>query len=412
MSGNKIGGQALLSGSPFKSYHWLPSLRPWQLRYTALLAGLSTSGRKDLVVDRLQEELFQRRLPLVGGKVLSIDMGVRNLAFCVLDVKHLNLSQEAWDANGKSKTRLHLIDWKRLNLFTDKAHVNNPVQKTRGQKAPTDTEPSNVEEEDDGDNVKGPSNEVYSPASMAKVAYLLATQLLTYEPTTILIERQRFRSGGAAAIQEWTVRVNMLESMLWAIFETLHHTGNGEGRATHVVFEVHAVSPKRVGSFWFAGKHGTALRAPAWALTETDHRGAGFLPVKGSGDKKDKIAIAESWLDGESDICFTYSTAAEATKAAFLEARRKGTKGKGRAKNEVGKVGEVEASSTPSVSTGEDSKGTASAMPEKLGKLDDLADCLLQATAWITWEENRRKIVEIGAQEELQGRNRASSPSD
>ncbi|KAK5010341.1 hypothetical protein LTR28_010517, partial [Elasticomyces elasticus] len=400
---------ALLSGSPFKSHHWLPSLRPWQLRYIALLAGLSTSGRKDFVVDRLQEELFQRRLPLVGGKVLSIDMGVRNLAFCVLDVKHLNLSQEAWDANGKSKTRLHLIDWKRLSLFTTKALANSPVQKTRGQKASADTQPSNVEEEDDGDNVKGPSHELYSPASMAKVAYRLAVQLLAYEPTTILIERQRFRSGGAAAVQEWTVRVNMLESMLWAIFETLRHTGNGEGRTTHAVPEVHAVSPKRVGSFWFAGRHDTALRAPAWALTETDRRGTGFLPIKGSGDKKDKIAIAESWLDGESDICFTYSTAAEATRAAFLEARRKGTKGKGRAKNKVDKI---EAGSTPSVSTGEESEDMASAMPEKLDKLDDLADCLLQATAWITWEENRRKIIEIGAREELQGRNRASRPSD
>ena len=42
---------------------------------------------------------------------------------------------------------------------------------------------------------------------------------------------------------------------------------------------------------------------------------------------------------------------------------------------------------------------------EDIGKLDDLADCLLQGMAWIRWEENRVAIVENGleAVEELEG---------
>jgi cruciform cutting endonuclease 1 len=33
-----------------------------------------------------------------------------------------------------------------------------------------------------------------------------------------------------------------------------------------------------------------------------------------------------------------------------------------------------------------------------MGKLDDLADCLLQGMAWIEWEENKRKALEHGVQ--------------
>jgi cruciform cutting endonuclease 1 len=35
---------------------------------------------------------------------------------------------------------------------------------------------------------------------------------------------------------------------------------------------------------------------------------------------------------------------------------------------------------------------------EKMGKLDDLADCLMQGMAWIEWEENKRKALEHGVE--------------
>ena len=38
----------------------------------------------------------------------------------------------------------------------------------------------------------------------------------------------------------------------------------------------------------------------------------------------------------------------------------------------------------------------ATLVPAEMGKLDDLADCLLQGMAWIRWEENRRGVLEGG----------------
>jgi cruciform cutting endonuclease 1 len=35
---------------------------------------------------------------------------------------------------------------------------------------------------------------------------------------------------------------------------------------------------------------------------------------------------------------------------------------------------------------------------EKMGKLDDLADCLLQGMAWVKWEENKRLLLKNGVE--------------
>ena len=37
-------------------------------------------------------------------------------------------------------------------------------------------------------------------------------------------------------------------------------------------------------------------------------------------------------------------------------------------------------------------------MAEEMGKLDDLADCLLQGMAWIRWEKNRSIALEEGVE--------------
>lgn len=79
---------------------------------------------------------------------------------------------------------------------------------------------------------------------------------------------------------------------------------------------------------------------------------------KGKVDKKAKVAIVKSWVAGESeDVSLTFEGQAAEISEAFKQARG----------------GRLLAG----------------------GKLDDLADCLLQAVAWARWEENRRAIDQL-----------------
>ena len=92
-----------------------------------------------------------------------------------------------------------------------------------------------------------PDSESFEPIDLAAKAYALIKQSLEkHNPHTILIERQRYRSGGGAPILEWTLRVNMLEAMFHAVLHTLSR------QRIHPDFVVHSVSPRRVTQFWLA----------------------------------------------------------------------------------------------------------------------------------------------------------------
>ena len=198
----------------------------------------------------------------------------------------------------------------------------------------------------------GKAKEPFDPQTYAAYAHNLVTSLLSHPaspPTDILIERQRFRSGGGSAVQEWTLRVNMFEGMLWAVLKALW------------AGSVWAVEPARVARFWCAEK-------------ELSEKGVEKEVEKGKSrkgmaakTKEEKIMIVERWLK-EGGVVETSGTA-KATAEAYLAKRaNNGRKGRDAAGEGV----------------------------EKLGKLDDLADCLLQGMAWVKWEENRRKILEKG----------------
>jgi cruciform cutting endonuclease 1 len=157
-------------------------------------------------------------------------MGIRNLALCLL---HVSPSQTP-----------QITDWNRVT----------------------------VSQKPDAEN---PKTESFEPIEYAAKAYeIIKTSLERYDPHTILIERQRYRSAGGAAIQEWTVRVNMLESMFHAILYTLKMDRGKE-------FDVYSVSPRKVTQFWLEDKE-EKLNA-----RET---------------KVAKIAVAERIIGGELDV--------------------------------------------------------------------------------------------------------------
>lgn len=270
-------------------------------------------------------------------RILSIDMGIRNLAYCVLDVP-----------TGSSLP--NLVAWKRI------AVSSAPV-------------PSN----DKSEPASKVEKESFEPPVLSAAAFkLLRKTLLPHNPTHILIERQRFRSMGSPKILEWTVRVNMLESMIYAILLTLREEGAWNGTVV-------PIAPGKVGPFWLEGEAATTALEEAEvgesgpttvAKTKTKARNAKLAKALNKGAK---IDLVRNWL-AIGDRVGVDSSDVETLVKAYLDKWDKkpgGVKGKRLAKDAVATI-------------------------ERMGKLDDLADSLLQGMAFIQWEENKRIAREEG----------------
>lgn len=333
----------------------LNSLKAKTLQHLAFLTGLTSSGTKSHLVDHLTVELQRPRLPRPGGRIVSVDMGIRNLAYCVLDTP----------SSSSSTGTVHVHDWKRLDVLgrlVDRSCDNSNADKSSAAALDKRSQSAKAD---------------FSPSVMAAAALDITRNLLSYQPATILIERQRFRSGGGSAIQEWTVRVNMLESMLWACLEATKQSDSS--RVVPSFPATHAVSPARVAAFWTAGDDD--LLRPSPGLLQGEESGLPELPKRVRGAKKsgknDKIAVVRSWLQGEGAVALDFSLNAQSQADAFMstpQSRKRSSK----PVDDVSDVAE---------------NGLAGLAKTSTGKRDDLADCLLQGVAWHRWEQNRQGLL-------------------
>jgi cruciform cutting endonuclease 1 len=292
--------------------------------------GLLSSGTKPILSARLTSEICAvTPTPPPRTRILSIDMGIRNLAYCVLDV----LPQTNVKTSGKEKIP-SIHDWRRLAVSS----------------APVSTE-------DGSPLVK----EAFDPATLSKAAYiLLRERLLPENPTHVLIERQRFRSMGSKHILEWTIRVNMFESILYAVLVTLKAEGIWKG-------EVVAVTPMKVGPFWLG--EDLVKRANGGVEGHRKERRAKSAKIQNKGLKVD---LVRRWLEA-GDVVGMGNDGVQNMANQYMEKwdRLPGAK-------MAKKVDGVD--------------------EEVMGKLDDLADCLLQGMAWVSWEENKRIALKSGVE--------------
>ena len=199
-----------------------------------------------------------------------------------------------------------------------------------------------------------PSREAFDPATYSVCAHDLIASLLKSAPTQFLIERQRFRSMGGTAVQEWTLRVNMFEAMIYAVLQTYAARRLWAGTAD-------SVAPRKVIKFWLGD-----------GRDSEDPAGHGSKSVR---TKTAKVKLVASWLEQGDRV--RLKGAAASMGRAFLERRRAGKK------------------MDRKVATTANQNGDGAAGVET-GKLDDLADCLLQGMAWVRWEENRQAILSQG----------------
>lgn len=361
--------------------------------------GSISSGTKDVLYTRFNRDLWRPRLFDLrpdwkarqekewGRKlrIVSIDMGIKNLAYCDVEVDY---PASAVNLNAT----LDVIRWDKIDLVSTtrsyRSHLADPQLIKEGS----------AEADEDADP--------YSVDVMSRTAYWVVKQvILSARPDIILIERQRWRSASSAAIQQWTVRVNTLEAMIWSILDTLKAERLIVKKRLQEVddkreYEVYGVDPKRVGQFWL-GQHARALGKKQNGEVEVNvvqrpvQEEEGKKPAKvgkRKAEKNAKIAILRSWLTSDTlstapsatlaDPVITFNIQGLATKAmealSLPKLRTKRTTKKNRAATETAEtVSKIAKSGS------------------EINKLDDITDCFLQAAAWITWESNRKQLVKV-----------------
>ena len=330
---------------------WLGSCTNAQLSILARAVGVNSSGTKSVLtsqlLDHLPKSTFGSRNPRDTSqepcRILSIDMGIRNLAYCCLILPQTRRGT-ATDVGNPV-----IQDWTRVVIaenYTNAKRADN-------------LEPTNAHKESER-SAKGTSSnpkEAFDPATYSQYAYdLVITLLKDLKPTQILIERQRFRSMGGSAVQEWTLRVNMFEAMIYAVLKTLSKNGFWKG-------VVHPVAPSKVSNFWITNKQGALKEGPG---------------SKSAKSKTAKIELVTQWLREGGH--FQLQGSAAQLGEAYLS---KQTKKNSKLWMEQKKL---------------DSSTARIVAQDSVGKLDDLADCLLQGIAWIKWEKNRRLIMAKGVE--------------
>ena len=259
-------------------------------------------------------------------------MGIKNLGYCVLDVPS-ELLCPSTTIMGKGRLP-RIVSWHRIA-------VSQPMM------------PDTAKAE-------------FSPANLSATAYkLLRHRLLEEKPTHILIERQRFRSTSSKFILEWTVRVNMFESILYGILCTLQEESIWSGQVVGVL-------PGKVGPYWVGENQAGDELADGSSKVHKKNRNSKTAKIINKGLK---IDLVRSWLEA-GDVVELGNEEVEERARLYMEkwdrlpGGRKGVKRGVKAEEEG----------------------------EKMGKLDDLADCLLQGMAWIRWERNKRTALEEGVE--------------
>lgn len=405
--------------------NWLSSLKSTQLQHIARATGIQSSGTKGILSARIERALApycgssvstgsgtdngsslgdgRGRKGKQSMRILSVDMGIRNLAFAVLRVARRDgdsgsgVRRGSGSGSGSAVSSTlstpELVAWRRLAVseigeldldldlggsdvvtgsgLTDK---NPPRTSIRRDLLSRVSKPDNTTTTTPTFKGKGKEKESFSPDHYAKTAYTLITTLLhAYNPTHILIERQRFRSGGASAVQEWTLRVGVLEGMLYAVLETLKR----EGCLVAEGVEVLGVEPKRVVGFW------GGVSASASDEDGSGNGDEGRRRVSAREVKRGKIDLVGRWLDtavtgsdgggGDSGriVIPDENTLVRELAAAYLRNLR-GENGR----RKKGSTGEMEGG--------------------EIGKLDDLADCLLQGITWLEWQVMRERLAREG----------------
>jgi cruciform cutting endonuclease 1 len=421
------------------NHAWLGSLKSAQLQRIARATGIQSSGTKSVLVERIATE-FRSQQGVKGcstptsskskpksvglsppstdddaqskqqapWSILSIDMGIQNLAFAHLHVPHpRSPGSTCASLHPDQPLPLEVTAWHKLSV-SEISSLNLTPASSDNPPTPSETTlPIKISTSKEKEKKK----ENYTPSLYAQNAYKLITSLLeAYKPTHILIERQRFRSGGGSAVQEWTLRVGVFEGMLYAIIHALREERGGP--LQDVV--VHGIEPRRVVRYWLEGS----------TTKDTTEKGDDGKPKRFTARdvKKAKIDLVAGWLSsamkhqdlgsGDSEdrtmdpglFANNKIVLANPSESRILQDVASGfllkwhgqvtRKTKAAKKKKKDRKSVTESLSADPVTNGEILTPASDYIDP--GKLDDLADCLLQGVTWVEWQAMRERIAREG----------------
>lgn len=318
----------------------LTALQAWQLKHLARNTGATPGAKKSSTAHDILSCLDATDSQ---GTYKSVDMGVKNLAVCVVQSSQLNRSKT-------TSAYFQLLHWERSDILTGSTTTAEP---------------------DDSLDLAGEQPEhipnAYSPSNLAPHAARMAYRLATsHNPSHILIERQRFRSMGGAAVQEWTLRVNSLEAMLYASLETMKQDRDRKDiridQGSSACPEVVEMSPARIAAFWNGrgnnwnlDEEGIEILIPDKSSNPAKQVSQLEEALKRGMEKSEKISLVRNWLHtGALDVQHSLQPLA----TAFMQT--------GRARKSDGDL--------------------------IISKKDDLADCVVQGITYALWQRNRRTL--------------------
>lgn len=414
---------------------------------TTTSASASTSISQDRQVDRRVSNKTRSKTknksadlsksnPTQPWSILSIDMGVQNLAFAHLRVPRSGIPGVGIDAANPRPPeltawhKLAISEISSLNLIPrDGTSIIKPESAKAIPRSGGATESEAILPIETGKDLpvkvkmakSTKEKDSFSPDLYAANAYTLISSLIAaYRPTHVLIERQRFRSGGGSAVLEWTLRVGLLEGMLYAVLHTLRQERGGD--VADLV--VRGVEPRRLVRYWLEGGFGPSVPGKR-DVDEKSEVGENVKERKPNARevKKAKIDLVGRWLsaamqkqntnacpetDGSLEKlelgiatdnkivladkaeCPTLHGAAGAYMRKWQGQTQTLKKGKGKESRAL-KSGPL--SPLPVSPHSEIGNEVAAIDP---GKLDDLADCLLQGVTWVEWQIMRERIAREG----------------
>ncbi|KAG0343762.1 hypothetical protein BG004_005014 [Podila humilis] len=353
---------------------------------------LDTTAPSPVVVANLKQYLLPR-------SIISIDVGIRNLAWVELssrgeilrwDIENLVPETDAATHEGGEDTLDESI------IPSPPPPSLSPSPSPSPDTPTTTTSTTKSQKKTKKPTKKKPMASSFDPRTVAlRLDEIMQKIMGSQDISAIIIERQRFRTGGMHAVLDVTFKCGVVEGMIhtWLTFWDNQRVIRGASSKTKRII-IESIAPRSVGSWWGIGVGSTSAAYTKPSPPETLRDSVDdaedikkMTDIRDSGDRNAAAVTKET--RAESHVYATKKKQARTIVDNWIRS----------AVSESDTFTQWQGSGDHSMRVSCSPTIRDWYMQEK--KRDDLSDCLLQAVAWYEWrgyaidEAISRKIAAI-----------------